>query len=122
MKLYQTPGGVVAGTIKGWTDAMKAEGLDPKTYTGRFEINVPTSKPEVMEWLTFHRINLINPPQPGGTEVAPTEQLPSPPSAPSGGTSTTVSLDELFAAAPISHQLRLAVVAIDTADARLKTS
>lgn len=121
MRIYQTPGGTVAGSEKNWEQAMKAEGLDPKTYTGRKIVEVPTKKPELMEWLTFHNINLINPqPVAGASEVVP--PAPTSPPMQEGGTPTTVSkdIDEVFAAASVSTQLRLAVMAIDNADAVIK--
>lgn len=61
MKIYTTPGGQWAGTEKDWKAALKAEGLDPKFYDGRKTIEVPTSKAELMEFLTFYNVNVINP-------------------------------------------------------------
>jgi len=125
MKLYTTPGGHWCGTEKAWIAAMKAEGGDPKKYDGRKIVEVPTDKPGLMEFLTFHGVNVINP-QPlcaaAVPEVAPAEVTPSPlppaGAAPDGGQSTTVSnLDEAFENAPIRQQLRLAVSAIDRVDA-----
>lgn len=125
MKLYQTPGGTWAGSDKDWAAAMKAEGADPKKFDGRKIVEVPTDKASLMEFLTFHGVNVINPqaatPAP---EVVPAGAIPQPPAPPSGGTasSTTVSdLDGAFEAAPLRQQLRLAVGAIDRADALLSS-
>lgn len=84
MKLYQTPGGTWAGSEKDWKAAMKAEGADPKAMT-RNTVDVPVSKAELMEFLTFHNVNVLNPrvapaAEPvGGGETPPT---PSPSAAP----------------------------------------
>lgn len=133
MKLYQTPGGTWAGNEKDWATAMKAEGGNPKTYDGRKIVDVPTSKPELLEFLTFHGVNVINPQaaQPAA-EVAPAGVVLQPPTLPPGDTAipaatTTMSnpalaglaLDAAFEGAPIRQQLRLAVGAIDRADALL---
>jgi len=70
MKLYTTPGGQWAGTEAAWKAAMKAEGVDIKTYTGRKQIEVPTSKPELLEFLTFYRVNVIGAQMQPATDAA----------------------------------------------------
>jgi hypothetical protein len=120
MKLYQTPGGTWGTSEADWKKAMKAEGLDPKTYEGRKTVDVPTQQKPLMEFLTFHNVNVVNPQvgTPPATEVV--GEAPPPPSprvASSAAPSTsTVSLDELFSAAPLRAQLDLAVEAIDRAN------
>lgn len=117
MKLYQSPGGTWCGTEKDLIAALKAEGISPKEYTGRRIVDVPTSKADLMEFLTFHNVNVVSP-TPG---VSPEEFSPSPPAsvtAPPAPT-TVPNIDELFTQAPLSTQLRLAVGAIDAADAKL---
>lgn len=118
MKLYHTPGGTWAGTEKDWKDAMKAEGLNPKD-ADRKQIEVPTSKAELMEWLTFYNVRCIEKPE-APHAVVP-QATPPAPQVPVGDTAPTTvsSLDELFDAAPLRQQLTLAVRAIDAADARL---
>lgn len=124
MKLYCTPGGTWAGTEKDWKAAVRAEGLDPKDISRRI-VEVPTSKAELMEFLTFYNVNCIGGPLPTlGVDVNVNFEIaqPSTPAPSSAGESrdTTVSdLDAAFTAAPIKQQLRLAVAAIDAADARL---
>ena len=61
MELYTTPGGQWAGTEKDHTAQLKAEGIDPKSYTGRRKIDVPTKKADLMEFLTFYSVNVISP-------------------------------------------------------------
>ena len=120
MKLYCTPGGTWAGTEKDWKDAVKAEGLDPKSIDRKI-VEVPTAKKPLMEFLTFHNVNAICPA--GGR--APEVSLPGdppPPSPAADSAATTVpsfDLDAAFEAAPIKQRLRLAVTAIDAADAAL---
>lgn len=117
MKLYQSPGGTWAGTEKDWKAAVKAEGLDPKHIDRRI-VEVPTSKAELMEFLTLHNVNAISPKTGVPTAVAP-QVTPPPPPAVDSRVTTVPDLDTAFEAAPIRQQLRLAVVAIDTATARL---
>ena len=124
MKLYQTPGGTWAGNEKDWIAAFKAEGGDPKKYTGRKTVEVPTAKPDLMEFLTFHSVNVVNPQPIAAPEVAPVGvATPLPPAPPPDDTpavpSTVFDLDAAFSNAPIRQQLRLAVSAIDAADAVL---
>lgn len=126
MKLYLTPGGTWAGTEKDWAAAMKAEGGNPKAYAGRKIIDVPTAKAELLEFLTFHGVNPINPRVPAlAPDVAPAGACPPAPQPSPDDTeipavATTVSdLDTAFEGAPIRQQLRLAVSAIDRADALL---
>lgn len=116
MKLYQTPGGTWAGSEKDWKTAMKAEGSDPKAATLK-TIEVPTSKAELMEFLTFHNVNCIAPRS--SSAVAPQEQKAPLTPAPAADTTVPGDLDALFAAAPLRKQLTLAVLAIDAADAAI---
>lgn len=111
MKLYCTPGGTWAGNEAGWKAAVKAEGIDPKTLD-RKTVEVPVSKAELMEWLTFHNVNPISPrhPVPAGVPEAALTTIPNQPIS---------DLDEAFSAAPLRQRLRLAVSAIDQADAAL---
>lgn len=121
MKLYHTPGGSWAGTEKDWKAAMKAEGLDPKTAE-RKQVEVPTSKAELMEFLTFYNVRCIKPAQDQNrvNDVVPQPSPPAPQAAAGDTASTTVSpLPELFEAAPLRLQLDLAVAAIDRASERL---
>lgn len=110
MRLYCTPGGTWAGTEKDWKDAMRAEGCDPKRAERKI-IDVPTSKAELMEFLTFYNVNVIAPrtsPDVGhGHAPPPIEQ-------PVAGTPTTIpDLNAAFAAAPITVQVELAVNLLD---------
>lgn len=127
------PGGDWAGTEADWKAKMKAKGLDPKLAT-RKTIEVPTGKKELMEFLTFYNVDVcrlpVGEPQPtvdvealraqhnpGAVTVPPmsAEELEVASHGPI--TPTPVDLDQLFGAAPVSTQLRLAVQAIDRADA-----
>jgi len=83
MKLYTTPGGQWTGTEKDWKAALKSEGVDPKTYAGPVQVEVPTSKPGLLEFLTFHNVNVINPAS-AGVEAVGGAALPpaAPPAAP----------------------------------------
>lgn len=121
MKLYCTPKGNWAGTEKDWKDAMKAEGSDPKTAS-RKTVEVPTSKPGLLEFLTFHNVNVINPrgapaPEPAGS--APPTQPPA--ALPAGTDLDAINPDAFFNALPVLTQLRLAVAAIDAADNALRS-
>ena len=115
---------------------MKAEGSDPKAASRRL-VEVPTDKPGLMEFLTFHNVNVVNPGARPGPEVAtggaPAPQPPaSPVAAPDvdalraeynpEAVPTTVSfpseridLDALFLAAPLGQQLTLAGLACENA-------
>lgn len=116
MRLYCTPGGTWAGSEKDYKAAMKAEGADPKSVD-RKQVDVPTSKPELMEFLTFHRVNPINPNASiSGTTVSDSEPVAA--FAVSGAASA--ALDELFEAAPLARQLHLAALACENARARIK--
>lgn len=115
MKLYCSPGGTWAGTEAAWKAAVKAEGIDPKTVD-RKQVDVPVDKAGLMEFLTFHGVNPINPraiPQVvGGATPLP----PAPPVvAPETVTfpSQSVDLDALFQAAPLGQQLSLAAIACE---------
>ena len=140
MKLYTTPGGQWAGTEKAWKTAMKAEGLDPKTYDGRRQIEVPTSKAELMEFLTFYNVNVINPgahpaveaagggasppaPSPAVPDVEALRALHNPdaaPAVPPAPATTVPDLDDLFEAAPLARQLHLASLACENARNRIR--
>ena len=127
MKLYITPGGQWAGTEKDWKANLKSEGIDAKTYTGRKQIDIPTDKAGLMEFLTFHNVNVINPGtvqavEPNVVEAAlpvdvealralhNPEASPTPvPAAPT----TVTDIDTLFVAAPIPKQVELAVGLLD---------
>lgn len=135
MKLYTTPGGQWAGTEKDWIAKMKAEGLNPKAYDGRKQVDVPTSKPELLEFLTFHNVNVINPgahpaveaaggdtPPPASSPAVPDldalRALHNPeaaPAAPPAPATTVPDLDDLFEAAPLARQLHLASLACENA-------
>lgn len=121
MKLYCTPGGTWAGNEKDWKDAMKDEGLDPKAATRKI-VEVPVSKAELMEWLTFHNVNPIAPralsAQPA---IAPPVSNPTPPAPAAGGHPIPQgsALDDAFAAAPLGQQLDLASIAVSNARERL---
>ncbi len=113
MKLYQTPTGTWCGTQEQWNKAMKAEGWDTKEWSlDRCSVEVPTTpKTALMEFLTFHNVNAVNPLDLSGGD----HPAPSP-----AATTIPGNIDEQFAAAPITQQLRLAVAAIDAADALLR--
>lgn len=118
MKIRQTPGGTWCGTEKDYIKAMRSEGIDPKNYTGRIFVEVPTDKAGLMEFLTFHNVNAVNPgasgPAPG--HVTTGEHTPPAPVSPVVTPGTTMSdLDELFAAAPLGQQLTLASIACENA-------
>ena len=132
MELYTTPGGQWAGTEKDWKAAMKAEGIDLKTYEGRPKVDIPTNKAGLLEFLTFHHINVINPASVGVDAVGGAALPPAaPPAAPSleelralhnpegaGVPPTTIpNLDETFRAAPIRKQVELAVGLLDRLEA-----
>lgn len=148
MKLYTTPGGQWAGTEANWKAALKREGIDPKTYTGRSQVEVPTSKPALLEFLTFNNVNVISPgaisadaagggaPPPAPPPAAPDVEVlralhnPDPaiavtPQLGSNGPTlvaftTMPDLDAAFMAAPISKQLALAEYAVSAAEVLLR--
>lgn len=111
MKLYSTPKGTWCGTQADWFAAMKAEGAmgTPEDHT----VNVPTTKPELMEFLTFHGLNVI---QPCGTTVLGAVVSQVTMTEPSYA-EKSVALDDLFQAAPLGQRLTLAAIAIE--DARM---
>ena len=140
MELYTTPGGQWAGTEKDWKAALKAEGIDPKTYEGRPKVDIPTNKAGLLEFLTFHHINVINPAPQVGVEAAGGASQPpatTPPAVPVLTTVTdaapepgpvvsqivtnvhgqVINLDEIFAAASIPKQVELAVGLLDRLEA-----
>jgi hypothetical protein len=125
MKLYQTPRGTIAGNEKDWKAAMKAEGHDTKTWSKeRCSIDVPTAKAELMEFLTFHTVNVVNPPPIGASEVTGGDPSPAPqsPSVAPPPTTTTVPLEEVVRQAPLPAQLDLVVGIIDRAAAVIRSS
>lgn len=119
MKLYQTPQGTWAGSEAAWKDAMKAEGSDPKEMK-RNTVEVPTKKADLMEFLTFHGVNILCPQGVTPSAAAPTSHPPHEAAADTSSPTTVSNLQELFAAAPISAQIELAVQACDNADAEIK--
>lgn len=119
MKLRQTPGGTWCGTEKDYLKALKAEGIARKDYKGREFVEVPTDKPGLMEFLTFHSVNCISPNSTRGSDAA-AGASPLPPPAPAVALSDNApapDLDELYEAAPIATQLRLAISGINNAHA-----
>lgn len=119
MRLYQTPGGVWTGTEKNHNAALKAEGLKPADMP-RKQVDVPTDKPGLLEFLTFHNVNVINPQAPLGVDVSAGAPLP-PASAETTVPKQLLGLDDLFAAAALTHQLDLASAAVDRASAKLRS-
>lgn len=133
MKLYQTPGGTWAGNEKDYKAAMKAEGHDPKEQT-RKQVDVPTDKAGLMEFLTFHNVNCINP-RPAaplltldemfaGDGLSPAPEVtggdlpPSTPQSPPVAPATTVSstdVHDMVEALPITAQLDILVGIADRA-------
>lgn len=119
MKLYVTPSGTWSGSEAAWKADMKKEGHDAKAATRKI-VDVPVDKAGLMEFLTFHSVNPI---EPGGTTHAPAAVAASNPQAPLAATvipSPSIELDNAFDAAPIGQQLRLAVSACDRAAALLR--
>lgn len=117
MKLYQTPGGTWAGNEKDYKAAMKAEGHDPKEQT-RKQVDVPTDKAGLMEFLTFHNVNCINPQLPAAPEVTGGDLPPSTPQSPPVAPATTVSsmdVHDQVEALPITAQLDILVGIADRA-------
>lgn len=148
MKLYPLPGGDWAGTEADWKKAMKAQGLDPKLFEATKTREVPTGKKELMEFLIFFGVDVYRLPG-GATQAATPVDVealralhnpgagvkPSELAAIADGgekpfergfeagtqrvANSRPDLDQMFEAASISHQLQLAVNAIDRADAAL---
>lgn len=118
MRVYQTPCGTWAGTQAKWAEAMRAEGCDHKQDIDKFAVEIPTSpKNSLLEWLTFHNVNILFPAAP---EVVSQESaVPRPPAPPATGT-TTPDIEQLVAAAPMSRQLEIAVAIVDRADKALR--
>lgn len=122
MKLYCTPGGTWAGTEADYKKALKAEGVDAKSVT-RPQVDVPTDKKGLLEFLTFHGVNPIggySVSQVVGDGASPLPPAPSP-AAPAAPTTEAgeQDLDALFDEAPLRDQLRLAMFAINKAKAQL---
>lgn len=130
MQLYHTPGGTWAGTEKDYKAALKAEGIDPKTYDGRRQIDVPVDKKGLMEFLTFYQVNCIDPGRshlvaPMCVVQAQIEGQPIVPLVPQAigsavpvevnYTDASVNLDNAFLAAPLGQQLTLAALACEAA-------
>lgn len=119
MRLYVTPGGNWQGTEKNFNAALKAEGLDPKTYDGRRQVDVPTSKPELLEFLTFHGVNPIA----GSATLSAsrvTTGVKHAPAAPVVAPTTIPDLDAAFMAAPVAKQVELAVALLDRLEAQTR--
>lgn len=119
-KFYQTPKGTLSTSEKQWKDDMRAEGFDPKTYAGRKSFDVPTKGAELMEFLTFHNVNVVNPQPPLAAAPVTGSVSPSPPALPVTPTTVPNDLDELFEAAPLARQLHLAALACENARSKLK--
>lgn len=122
MKLYTTPGGQWAGTEKDWKDALRSEGVDPKTYTGRRQVEVPTQKAALMEFLTFHNVNVIDPigsRAAAPPAVAPQEEV-SPP-APHPAADTPFDGDAYVESIPINYALHLAALIVERARTSLRS-
>lgn len=120
MKLYCTPGGTWAGSEKGWSDAVKAEGLNPKQISRKI-VEVPVSKAELMEWLTFHNVNPLAPcaaptipADLGNVDIDTLLAGPRPLQ-----THQVAGWQEEYLRAPIRLQLELATAAIDAAEKRI---
>lgn len=119
MKLYCTPAGTWAGTEKDYKAALKEEGVDYKSVT-RKQIEVPTSKPEMLEFLTFHRVNPI------GGHPSSLAELREAASVPPQSAPTTIpdvkpfDLATAFQAAPITVRVELAVALLDELEKRVR--
>lgn len=136
MKLYCTPGGQWSGTEKDWKAQLKAEGIEPKNYTGRRQIDIPTDKAGLMEFLTFYNVNVTGAgfvagaeipaaaaplPAAAGVDLAAMQAMFDPnaiPPAPDRQIievpdTQVISIDEMFRAAPIPKQVELAVGLLD---------
>lgn len=120
MKLYQTPHGTWCGTEAAWKAAMKAEGSDPKAATRKL-IEVPTDKPGLLEFLTFHNVNVVNPqalpaPEVTGGDMPPSNP-PSPSVAPAASTTvpSSVAVLDQVEALPLTAQLDILVDIADRA-------
>jgi hypothetical protein len=115
-KFYQTPRGTLSTSLNKWKDDMRAEGLDPKDHKGRNAFEVPTKAADLMEFLTFHAVNVVNPrPVAVAPEVAGGGSPPPPTPPPATPTTMPGDLDELFEAAPLARQLHLAALACENA-------
>ena len=144
MKLYPIPGGTWAGTEADWKKAMKARGLDPKAFEATKTRDVPTGKPDLLEFLNFFAVDVYRDVPTGRFDIVvnspvvtsyvpvdvdalralhnPTAvDLPMQTNAdrPAGAGADVFDLDTAFAAAPVVQQLCLAVVAIDAAVAQI---
>lgn len=116
MRFYQTPAGVWTGTHSDWKAAMKAEGAE-----GTIEdltVEVPTDKAGLMEFLTFHGVNTLHP---CGTTIVSHVVQNMAPSVPET-TVRSLTLDELFEAAPLGQRLTLAGLAVEDAYRIVKES
>jgi hypothetical protein len=114
---------------------MKAEGADAKAATRKI-VDVPVDKAGLMEFLTFHNVNVVNPAAAprvltldemfAGDGLSPatevTDGVLPPPPTPSVAPSTTIPLTELVEAAPLAAQLDLVVGIIDRASAAIRAS
>lgn len=113
-KFYQTPAGTLSSSEKQWKDDMRAEGIEPKNYTGRKAFEVPVKAVDLMQFLAFHNVNVVNPQsQLAAPLVADGGAPPAPPSV--APHTTVPDLQEQFEAAPLAVQLHLAGMACEAA-------
>ena len=120
-KFYQTPGGTLSTAEKQWKDDMRAEGLEPKDYKGRKTFEVPIKAAELMEFLTFHNVNVVDPQPPRAAHLATDAAPPTPEASVAPSASTTVpDVDAFFENLPIAQQLHLASLAVENARAKIR--
>lgn len=123
MRLYPCPGGTWEGTEADWKKAMKAQGLDPKLFEDTKTREVPTAKKDLLEFLNFFAVDVFRTTEATVpvVDVGALRALHNPSADDSAPPPVAVhfDLDAAFEAAPIGQQLRLAVVAIDTANAEI---
>lgn len=129
MKLYCTPGGQWFSVQGDWAKAAKAEGHDATAIAAKCAFDIPVDKKGLLEFLTFHHVNLVYP----VTTVPITPEAPTEPAAqvvdrPIPADSQAIpaqallTLDALFAAAPLTQRLDLAELALSEANTRLRTA
>jgi hypothetical protein len=103
MRYYQTPARVWCPTQAAWYKAMEVEGHMPFPDIKEYTVEVPTGKPELLEWLNFHGVDALH----LGNEPVTT------------GATVPVT-DEAFEALPLPKQLHLAALALETARDKIK--